>query len=76
MLTIKCAKCKTKLYKYHKIGKGKLLKSHKTRIKKIYNLKKEDRQYKCSCGNAVGTDEGEFIKMSNQAFTYTGTKES
>lgn len=38
MLTIKCAYCKTKLYKYLKIGKGKVLRCHKDRIKKIYNM--------------------------------------
>lgn len=36
MLTIRCATCKTKLWKYDKIGHGEVLRCHKARISKWY----------------------------------------
>ncbi len=75
MLTIKCSKCKNKLFKYRKIGKGKVLVCHKNRIKRMYKMIKELDTYKCSCGNVVGKDEGSYIKMNGHGFTYSGTKE-
>lgn len=36
MLTIRCSKCKTKLWKYDKIGQGEVLRCHKARISKWY----------------------------------------
>lgn len=75
MLTIKCAKCKTKLFKYRKIGKGKVLKCHKSRIKRNYQIEVVVDEYRCPCGNVIGVDEGSAIKMNDQEFIYTGTKE-
>ncbi|OEG63254.1 hypothetical protein [Halanaerobium congolense] len=37
MLTIKCAKCKTKLFKYEKIGQGKVLRCGKNKITRLYD---------------------------------------
>lgn len=75
MLTIKCAKCKSKLFKYRKIGSGKVLKCYKKRIKKFYNLEKCSNNFECSCGNLIGIDEGNYIKMNSHNFIYTGKKE-
>lgn len=75
MLTIKCAKCKMKLFKYRKIGKGKVIRCHKSRIMKLYHIKEEDYEYSCPCKNVIGKDEGGYIKMLDQQFTYTGRKE-
>ncbi|SFI12043.1 hypothetical protein SAMN05192551_106227 [Tindallia magadiensis] len=75
MLTIKCAKCKRKLFKYHKIGNGSVIKCHKIRIKQVYQLNKNYQMFSCACGNNIGKDEGSFIKMNRTGFTYSGTKE-
>ncbi len=75
MLIIKCAKCKTKLFKYHKIGKGKVLKCHKSRIHKRYHMEFEDEEVCCPCGNLIGKNENRFIKMNDCGFTYTGPKD-
>ena len=75
MLTIKCARCKAKLFKYQKIGSGQVLKCHKSRIKRVYQLETDEQVYCCTCGNVIGKDEGTCIKMTQAAFTYTGTKE-
>jgi len=74
MLTLKCAACKQKLWKYDKIGRGQVLRCHKSRIARIYGFKTRGDKLTCSCGNVVGIDKGSFIKMIDKGFIYTGTK--
>ncbi len=76
MLVIKCAACRSKLWKYDKIGKGEVLRCHKDRITKRYQVKQEEDRIKCQCGRDIGIDKGNYIKMIGKAFTYTGTKRS
>lgn len=73
MLTIKCAKCNRKLLKYQKIGKGRVLRCWKERIKENYSPPAKG-EIRCECGNVIGTDFGPGYKMKQKAFTYTGTK--
>lgn len=75
MLIIRCSKCKRKLLKYKKIGKGKVLRCWKDRIVEDYTIK-EENFIKCPCGNRIGIDRGAFIKMIQPAFTYSGTVSS
>jgi hypothetical protein len=72
MLTIKCAKCKRPVFKYIKIGKGRMLRCYKARIVKDYT-RRDGNQVLYQCGNLIGTDEGRWIKMN--AFTCSGTRE-
>lgn len=75
MLVIRCAACKTKLWKYDKIGQGEVLRCHKARIKQFYcEPQKENDKIKCPCGKDIGIDKGSFIKMDHKAFIYNGTK--
>ena len=76
MLVIKCAACRSKLWKYDKIGKGEVLRCHKDRITKRYQVKQEEDRIKCLCGRDIGIDKGNHIKMIGKAFTYSGTKRS
>jgi len=74
MLTIKCAGCKAKIFKYKKFGKGKVLYCYKDRIKEDFSSK-DGKDYKCKkCGRVIGLDEGGRIKMKQNAFTYSGFK--
>lgn len=74
MLTIRCAACKAKLWRYDKIGPGEVLRCHKDRIDKMWNsVVKDDRIY-CRCGKDIGIDKGSFYKMIAKAFTYKDTK--
>lgn len=75
MLTIKCSRCKSKLIKYRKIGKGKVLRCHKSKIKNWYDLYEDAGYYYCSCGNIIGENKEKYIKMNRREFTYSGTKE-
>jgi hypothetical protein len=71
MITVKCAKCKKKVFKYVKIGKGKLWHCWKDRIIEDNAVRNND-EIKCTCGNLVGVDEGKWIKMKQHSFTYSG----
>ena len=75
MLTIKCAACKTKLWKYDKIGRGAVLRCHKDRITQQYGTTTQDGdKIACQCGKEIGIDKGQSIKMIRNTFTYTGMK--
>jgi hypothetical protein len=74
VLVIKCAACKRKLWKYDKVGHGEVLRCHKDRITRRYQVKQEEGRIKCACGKDIGIDKGGYIKMIGKAFTYTGTK--
>jgi hypothetical protein len=76
VLILKCAACKKKLWKYDKIGPGKVLRCHKDRIIKMYASTMKNNKIKCLCGKDIGIDKGTHIKMVTKAFMYTGTKRS
>lgn len=76
MLTIKCAACKRKLWKYEKIGKGAVLRCYKDRITRHYEAQTAGATVQCPCGKTIGVDEGPYIKMIANAFIYSGTKEN
>jgi len=75
MLTILCSECKSKLFKYKKVGQGKILRCHKKRISRIYDCDFDDQGICCKCGQRIGIDKGSYYKMNPRAFTYTGTKD-
>jgi len=74
MLTIKCAKCKQKLFKYNKIGTGRVLKCWKNKMKQDRSIHKDGKIF-CECGNQIGKEMLKYIKMDQSAFTYSGTKQ-
>ena len=72
MIIVKCAKCEGKIFKYQKIGKGRLWHCWKDRIIKDYSIR-DGNEVKCQCGNLVGIEENKWIKMKQHSFTYSGT---
>ena len=75
MLVLRCAACRKKLWRYDKIGKGEVLRCHKTRINRDYdNCLTDGYKVRCLCGNDIGIDKGSFYKMIDKAFTCSGTK--
>jgi len=74
LLTIKCAACKRKLWKYEKIGQGEVLRCHKSRITKMYKIYSGEKKINCLCGKDIGIDKGSYYKMIGKAFTYSGRK--
>jgi len=76
MLTIKCAGCKQKLFKYRKVGPGSVVRCHKERIQRHYSFRVLEGRLVCGgCGLAIGQDKGTFYSMDRKAFTATGTTE-
>ena len=69
MITIKCAKCKHKVFRYVKIGKGRVLHCWKGRIIKDYSVH-DGNEVKCQCGNVIGIDAGNWVKMKQHSFVY------
>ncbi len=76
MLTIKCAACKRKLWKYDKIGSGQVLRCYRDRITRTFQVQQQGHKLLCLCGKTIGIDKGEHIKMISKSFTYTGMKRS
>jgi hypothetical protein len=74
MLTIHCAACKKKLWKYEKIGHGHVVRCHKDRITKRYDFTVKDHKIHCLCGKEIGIDKGRHYRMISNSFTHTGTK--
>jgi len=73
MLFIKCSRCRKKVFKYHKIGTGRVLHCWKDRIVKDFSIR-DGKRVLCPCGNIIGTDTGNRIRMKPNAFTSHGTK--
>jgi len=72
MVIIKCARCKRKIFKYEKIGKGRIWHCWEHRIKEDYSIHK-GAEIRCSCGNLIGIVERKWIKMKQNAFEFSGT---
>lgn len=72
MITIKCAKCNKKLFKYHKVGKGRVIHCWDARIIKDYTLVNNTVVF-CVCGNIIGNKVPKGIRMKQNAFIYSGT---
>jgi len=74
MLTIKCADCKQKLFKYEKIGPGSVLRCHKARIQRMFDCAERQGRLVCTnCGKPLGQDKGDYYSMDRKAFTASGT---
>ena len=72
MLVIRCAKCRARLFRYKKIGKGRLLHCWKDRIIEDRTTQ-NGNEVICPCGNLIGLDEKKWIKMKQAAFTWSGS---
>ncbi|MDK2383880.1 MAG: hypothetical protein QI199_03590 [Candidatus Korarchaeota archaeon] len=68
IITIKCVKCGRKVFKYQKMGKGRLWRCWKGRIIEDHSVREGD-VVKCTCGNVIGIDKGGYIRMRQSSFT-------
>lgn len=74
MLLIRCVACKQKLFKYLKVGHGSVLRCYKERILKSHGMVKVNDEYRCPCGNVIGSDKPGFIQMRKGSFYFSGHK--
>ena len=76
MLTILCAACRSKLWKYEKRGYGHVVRCHKEGIVKWYKAELVGNKVHCKCGKAIGVDKETSYRMISGTFTHTGTKQN
>ncbi|SDP22052.1 hypothetical protein SAMN05660330_02121 [Desulforhopalus singaporensis] len=74
MLTVVCAACRSKLWRYDKIGHGHVVRCHKARITKWHKAETRGHKLYCPCGKPVAIDKGGHYRMIAGNFTHTGTK--
>jgi hypothetical protein len=72
MITIHCAACGRKLFRYQKIGKGRLLHCWKARISSDHTVRAGFDVY-CACGQHIGVEEGPWINLHGGSFTVQGS---
>jgi hypothetical protein len=73
MIIIKCSKCNKKIFKYIKLGRGQLLHFWKDRI--IENMSVNDKKnVRCKCGNFIGINKGDQIKIKKNSIIIKGLK--
>jgi hypothetical protein len=76
MLIIRCSACRKKLFRYRKLGKGEVLRCHKSRIERTWdNWSLSEGKLTCKCGAVIAHDKDLHYRMVSKAFTYSGTKE-
>jgi len=73
MIIIKCSKCNKKIFKYIKIGKGKLLHCWKDRIVENNSIQNDNKIF-CKCGNFIGIDENNYFKLKKNSTIIKGLK--
>ena len=76
MLTVRCARCKRKLFRYEKVGEGRLLRCHKARMTRVFEGQFLESGLSCPCGARIGSDEGNWIGMIPGRVVTTGTRSS
>ena len=74
MLTIRCAGCKRKLFRYDKIGNGAVLRCFLHRITKYHEIEMTGDEARCPCGKVIGKISAGAVRMNQSTFTYSGTK--
>jgi hypothetical protein len=69
IITVKCSKCNRKVFKYLKVGKGRLRHCWKNRIIESHAVQEGD-EVKCQCGSLIGFDKGRKFEMKGGSFAY------
>lgn len=62
VMVIRCPRCHKRVFRYLKVGKGRVIRCYKDRIKEDRAVRK-DGGVSCVCGARLGRDEGDHIKM-------------
>lgn len=62
VMVIRCPQCNKRVFRYLKVGKGRVIRCYKDRIREDRAIRK-DGEVSCACGARMGRDEGNYIKM-------------
>jgi hypothetical protein len=72
MITVRCSECGRDIFRYQKIGKGRLLHCWKMRISTDNSIH-DGHLVKCPCGNVIGRDSGRKINLERGNVYTLGT---
>ncbi|MGC9443973.1 MAG: hypothetical protein ACP5E9_03440 [Candidatus Methanospirareceae archaeon] len=73
MIIIRCSRCGRKVFKYQKLGTGRLWHCWNARIVEDYSIR-EDAEVKCPCGAVIGLERAKWIKLKQGVFSYSGAR--
>ena len=65
-MIIKCAICNLKVFKYQKVGKGKLWHCWKERIITDYTIR-DGNEVRCRCSNLIGIEQEKWVKIKQHS---------
>ena len=72
LITVSCSECGREIFRYQKVGKGRLLHCWKQRISTDNSIHDGDL-IKCKCGVAIGRNSGRKINLERGDITSSGT---
>jgi hypothetical protein len=62
IMVIRCPGCRKRIFRYLKVGKGRLIRCLKERIREDHSIR-NGPEVLCVCGRRIGRDEGDSIKI-------------
>ncbi len=71
IIRIRCTKCGEVVFRYQKMGKGRVWRCWRSRIVQDFSVREGDEVRCPRCGNLIGTDKGLFVKMRQSSFRVT-----
>ena len=63
VMVVRCPECKKKAFKYLKVGRGKVIRCYKDRIRDDRTTHKQKAIY-CPCGHRLALDRDDHWKIS------------
>ncbi|MEX0567587.1 MAG: hypothetical protein Q6363_000300 [Candidatus Njordarchaeota archaeon] len=70
ILIVRCSKCRTKIFKYMKVGSGRLWHCWKSKILEDYSIRRGEQVVCPKCGSIIGIEKKAYIKLIKGAYSY------
>ena len=70
ILIVRCSRCRAKIFRYLKVGSGKLWHCWKSRILEDYSKHQGEKILCSKCGNLIGLEKKSYIKLIKGSYKY------
>ncbi len=70
IIIVRCSRCRAKIFRYLKVGSGKLWHCWKNRILDDYSKRQGDRVLCPKCGSLIGIEKKNYVKLVKGAYRY------
>ena len=70
ILIVRCSRCRTKIFKYLKVGSGKLWHCWKSKILEDYSVRENEKVSCPKCGLVIGFEKKDHIKLIKGRYKY------